>query len=49
MVRPGRMYYDGSFEEWEEYLDKAAARARQQRGMWRGEAPGSAEEVVDVD
>jgi len=39
MVRPGRMYYDGSFEEWEDYLDRVADRARQQRALWHVAVP----------
>ncbi len=33
MVRPGRIYYEGKYEDWEEYLEKAAYRARQQRSL----------------
>jgi hypothetical protein len=48
MVRSGRTY-EGTYEEWEEYLDRAAARSRQAPFLKDEEDAGEREEIDRQD
>ena len=45
MVYSGRLWYEGTYEEWEEYLERAAARSRERRLLMEEEERTIQEEM----